>query len=207
MFQIQVTGDLLKDVDTYIKKAEKSVQFAVSSATDGLKKELRQQVVSSGLGRRLSNTWRSKINPDRANSINAQGSVWSTAREIIDSHSKGRTISGKDGSWLVIPLEAAGKIKRRGKYMLRDYQAKYGKLRFVYGKNGKNSYLVADNMRQKNGKRGGFANASNRAIAKGAVTTVPVFLVVPKAKMKKRLDPNTAFMKWSSRIPSLMRVD
>lgn len=207
MFSVKITGDVLKDVEKYIKDSEKAVQSAIAQATNGLKQELRQQVMSAGLGKRLSNTWRSRVNPQSGNSINASGAVWSTAREIIDSHTRGRNISGKDGKWLVIPLEAAGKIKRRGKYMLRDYQAKYGKLRFVYGKNGKNSYLVSDNMRARNGKRGGFAKASDKAISKGQTTTVPVFLVIPQAKMKRRLDPNKAFTNWSNRLGSLIRID
>lgn len=207
MFSVKVTGDILKDVESYIKNAEKAVQSAVAAATNGLKQELRQQVTSSGLGKRLSNTWRSKVNPQGKSSINATGAAWTAAREIIDSHSKGQSISGKDGRWLVIPLEAAGKIKRRGKYMLRDYQAKHGKLRFVSGKNGKNSYLVSDNMRARKGKRGGFARAGEKAVSKGTVATVPVFLVIPQAKMKKRLDPNKAYSRWSRSIESYMKVD
>jgi len=204
MFSVKVTGDILKDVEKYIKDSEKAVQSAVSQATNGLKKELRQQVVSAGLGKRLSNTWRSAVNPKGKNSINASGAVWSTAREIIDSNTKGSTIRGKNGQWIVIPLEAAGKVKR-GKNMLKDWQAKHGRLRFIYGKNGKNSYLVAENMRARKGKRGGFTRASDKAISKGTVATVPVFLVIPQAKMKKRLDPQSAFNKWSNNLSNYLR--
>lgn len=204
MFSVKVTGDILKDVENYIKDSEKQVQNAVNLATTGLKLELRQQVVSAGLGKRLSNTWRSAVNPKGRNSINASGAVWSTAREIIDSNTKGSTIRGKNGQWIVIPLEAAGKIKR-GKDMLKDYQAKHGRLRFIYGKNGKNSYLVAENMRARKGKRGGFARAGDRAIAKGTVASVPVFLVIPQAKMKKRLNPQAAFTKWTNNLSNYLR--
>lgn len=204
MFSVKVTGDILKDVENYIKDSEKQVQNAVNLATTGLKLELRQQVVGAGLGKRLSNTWRSAVNPKGRNSINASGAVWSTAREIIDSNTKGSTIRGKNGQWIVIPLEAAGKIKR-GKDMLKDYQAKHGRLRFIYGKNGKNSYLVAENMRARKGKRGGFARAGDRAIAKGTVASVPVFLVIPRAKMKKRLNPQAAFTKWTNNLSNYLR--
>lgn len=204
MFSVKVTGDILKDVENYIKDSEKQVQNAVNLATTGLKLELRQQVVSAGLGKRLSNTWRSAVNPKGRNSINASGAVWSTAREIIDSNTKGSTIRGKNGQWIVIPLEAAGKIKR-GKDILKDYQAKHGRLRFIYGKNGKNSYLVAENMRARKGRRGGFARAGDRAIAKGTVASVPVFLVIPQAKMKKRLNPQAAFTKWTNNLSNYLR--
>lgn len=205
MFSVKISGNILKDVEKYITDTEKAVQFAVTQVTNGLKQELRDQVRRAGLGRRLPNTWRSAINPKGRNSINASGSVWSTAREIIDSNTKGSTIRGKQGNWIVIPLEAAGKVKR-GKDMLRNWQAKNGRLRFIYGKNGKNSYLVAENMRSRTGKRGGFARASEKAIAKGNVTTVPVFLVVPQAKMKRRLNPQAAFQKWSDRLSNYVRV-
>jgi len=204
MFSVKITGDIMKDVDAFIKQTEKDVQSAITQATNGLKQELRQQVVSAGLGKRLSNTWRSAVNPKGRNSINAAGSVWTIAREIIDSNSKGSAIRGKNGNWIVIPLEAAGKIKR-GKDMLKNYQAKHGKLIFVYGKNGKNSYLVAENMRSRKGKRGGFTRASDKAISKGAIATVPVFLVIPQAKMKKRLNPNAAFEKWTCNLSSYLR--
>ena len=205
MFSVKITGSIIKDVEKYIADSEKAVQSAVTQATNGLKQELRDQVRSAGLGRRLPNTWRSAINPKGKNSINASGSVGSTAREIIDSNTKGSTIRGKQGNWIVIPLEAAGKVKR-GKNMLRDWQAKNGKLRFIYGKNGKNSYLVAENMRARTGKRGGFARAGQRAIAKGNVATVPVFLVIPQVKMKRKLNPQAAFQKWSNRLSSFVRV-
>lgn len=204
MFSVKITGDILKDVEKYISDSEKAVQSAIAQATNGLKQELRQQVVSAGLGKRLSNTWRSAVNPKGRSSINASGAVWSTAREIIDSNTKGSTIRGKNGKWIVIPLEAAGKIKR-GKDMLKDYQAKHGRLRFIYGKNGKNSYLVAENMRARKGKRGGFTRAGDKAISKGTVATVPVFLVIPQAKMKKRLNPNAAFDKWTRNLSSYLR--
>lgn len=203
MFSVKVTGDILKDVEKYIQDSEKAVQSAIAQATNGLKLELRQQVINAGLGKRLSNTWRSAVNPNGKNSINASGAVWSTAREIIDSNTKGSTIRGKNGKWIVIPLEAAGKIKH-GKNMLKDWQAKYGRLRFIYGKNGKNSYLVAENMRARKGKRGGFTKASDKAISKGTVATVPIFLVIPQAKMKKRLNPQSAFEKWNSKLSNYL---
>ncbi len=205
MFSVKISGNILKDVEKYIADSEKAVQSAVTQVTNGLKQELRDQVRRAGLGRRLPNTWRSAINPNGRNSINASGSVWSAAREIIDSNTKGLTIRGKEGNWIVIPLEAAGKVKR-GKDMLRNWQAKNGKLRFIYGKNGKNSYLVAENMRARAGKRGGFARAGERAISKGNVATVPVFLVVPQAKMKKRLNPQAAFQRWSNRLSNYVRL-
>lgn len=207
MLNIKVSGSFLKDVEKHIKNVEKSVQQAVTQATNGLKQELRQQVTGAGLGKRLSNTWRSKVNPQGRNSVNASGAVWTTAREIIDSNSKGATIKGKQGNWLAIPLEAAGKAGRGRKMTPVEWQKKNGRLRFIYGKNGKNSFLVAENMRARKGKRGGFSRASESAVAKGTVATVPVFLVIPQVRIKRRLDPKSAYEKWSRSVITHMKVD
>lgn len=206
MMQIKALGNFLGDVEKHIKNIEKSVQVGVSTATNGLKAELRSQVISAGLGKKVANAWRSKVNPDNGYSLNATGAVWTNAREIIDSNVKGSTIQGKQGQWIVIPMEAAGKVKH-GKNMLKDWQARHGRLRFIYGKNGKNSYLVAENMRARTGRRGGFTRASDAAIKKGRVATVPVFLVIPRAKMKKRLpDPKASFNRWSARLSDYIRI-
>jgi hypothetical protein len=56
------------DLDKALAETEKDIERAVTSgmrdATDGLKQDLREDVVAAGLGRRLSRTWRGKTFPE-----------------------------------------------------------------------------------------------------------------------------------------------
>ena len=78
------------------------------------------------------------------------------------------------------------------------------RLRFVY-RSGKPSLLVADNFRAKTGKRGGFAVASASAQKSGrGLTTVPIFLLVPQAQLKKKFDIASAAQRWQDRLMVLV---
>jgi hypothetical protein len=65
--------------------------------------------------------------------------------------------------------------------------------------------LVADNFRAKTGKRGGFAAASASAQKSGrGLTTVPIFLLVPQAQLKKKFDIASAAQRWQDRLMVLV---
>jgi hypothetical protein len=56
------------DLGKALAETEKDIERAVTSrmrdAADGLKRDLREDVVAAGLGRRLSRTWRGKTFPE-----------------------------------------------------------------------------------------------------------------------------------------------
>ena len=62
---VSINGDLAKILATDAKAAEGAVTNAVRKVGEGLKSELRAQVVGAGLGRRLANAVRSNIYPEK----------------------------------------------------------------------------------------------------------------------------------------------
>ena len=200
-----LTGNLDQMLADEVRIAEQAVTHSIREATDGLKTELRSQITSAGLGQRLANTWRGDVYPKGQMSIKAAGLVYSRAPVIVGAHDQGATIRSKDGFWLAIPLPAAGKGPR-GKRMTPGLWEKLRgqRLRFIY-RRGKPSLLVADNFRAKTGKRGGFAAASASAQKSGrGLTTVPIFLLVPQAQLRKKFDIASAAQRWQDRLMVLV---
>ena len=133
--------------------------------------------------------------------IKAAGLVYSRAPVIVGAHDQGATIRSKDGFWLAIPLPAAGKGPR-GKRMTPGLWEKLRgqRLRFIY-RRGKPSLLVAENQRARQGQRGGFSAASQKAQASGrGLVTVPMFLLVPQVTLKKKFDIDRSARRWISTL-------
>jgi hypothetical protein len=196
-----LSGSLEKMLANEITLAERSVTTSVRESAEGLKAELRAQVTAAGLGVRLANTWRARVYPQGRPSISAAGLVWSNAPTIARAFDEGPVIRSKDGFWLAIPLPAAGKGRRGKKLTPGEWERLRGqRLRFVY-RRGRPSLLVADNQRARGGKRGGFARASDKAVASGRVATVAIFLLVPQVHLKKRLNIDPAGKRWIDALP------
>jgi hypothetical protein len=201
-----IIGDLGRIMAEEIKAAEKAVTIGIAQATDGLKTELRTQVTSAGLGPRLARTWRGQVYPRGEDSIQAAGLVWSKAPGIIRIYEDGATIRSKNGFFLAIPTTAAGRYGDGGRKITPGgWERRTGqRLRFVYRRNAA-SLLVADNMRARTGKRGGFSRASASALRTGrGLVTVPIFVLVPQVSVRKRLEVAGAAERWVSRLPGLV---
>nr|WP_245282545.1 DUF6441 family protein [Chelatococcus daeguensis] len=189
-----------------VKAAEKAVTAGVGEAAEGLKTELRTQITNAGLGPRLARTWRSETFPNGQNSIRAAGLVWSKAPGIIRIYEDGATIRSTKGFFLAIPTAAAGRFGDGGRKITpAGWERRTGqRLRFVYRRNAA-SLLVADNMRARTGKRGGYARATAAAMRSGrGLVTVPIFILVPQVTFRKRLDVASAANRWQERLPSLV---
>ena len=200
-----ITGDLRKIMAEEVKAAEDAVTAAMRQAADGLKADLRRQVTEAGMGQRLANTWRAEIYPKGRKSIKAAGFVFTKAPTIIRAFDQGGVIKSKHGFWLAIPTPAAG-TGARGKRMTPGlWEQMHGsRLRFIY-RRGAPSLLVAENMRARTGKRGGFAKGSASALRTGrGMTSVVMFILVPQVSLRKRLDINAAAERWGSALPDLI---
>ena len=205
-FSVTTIGDLGKLMFDEVKAAEKAVTIGITQATDGLKTELRTQVTSAGLGARLARTWRGEVFPKGEDSIRAAGLVGSKAPGIIRIYEDGATIRSKNGFFLAIPTAAAGRYGDGGRKITPGrWERRTGqRLRFVYRRNAA-SLLVADGMRARSGKRGGFSRASASALRTGrGLVTVPMFILVPQVTVRKRLEVAGAADRWVSRLPSLV---
>ena len=198
-------GDLEKHMEAEMKAAGSAVVAGTRRAADGLKQEMRTQVASAGLGRRLSNSWRGKIYENKK--LNAAGRVWTKAPTIMRAFDEGVIIKSKKGLWLAIPTPAAPRRGIGGKRISPSTfpEHRFGRLRFVYRGTGKPSLLVVDGLRARGGKRGGFARAGKRAQATGrGLTTVVMFIMVPQVRLRKRLDFTGAGRRWQRRLPQLI---
>ncbi len=166
-----------------IAAAEKAVSAAMREAGSGLKSDWRAQITGAGLGRRLANSIRSQTFPKSSNSLNAAALVWSKAPVIIGAHDSGPLIRSRDGFWLAIPTPAAGKSTKGGRITPGEWERRTGlRLRFIYRRRGP-SLLVAEGRLNTKGR----AVASRSKTGRG-LTTVPIFLLVPQVKLRKRLD-------------------
>lgn len=197
----------MPDLGKALAGAEQVIESAVTSgmrdATTGLKEALRQDVVSSGLGERLSRTWRGKTYPETGSSLEAAAFVWSKAPKLIDAFDRGVVIRSKNGFWLAIPTAAAGSTGvgangRSARITPGGWERRTGmRLRFVY-RRGQPSLLVADNARINTKGRA----APNRR--KTGQATAVIFLLVPQVSLRKRLDIDAAARTWAGRVPSLI---
>lgn len=205
-FGAALTGSLKELMAAEIKAAEQAVTGGVREAADGLKNELRSQITEAGLGPRLARTWRSETYPKGQTSISAAGFVWSKAPGIVRIYEDGAVIRSTRGFFLAIPTPAAGKYGDGGKKITPGgWERRTGmRLRFVY-RRGAPSLLVAENLRARSGKRGGFAVPSARALRSGrGLATVPIFILVPQVSFKKRLDVAGAAQRWQARLVELV---
>lgn len=181
--ETQIIGDIARIMDAGVKAGEKAVTTAMREAGTGLKAAWRAQITGAGLGARLARTIRSEAWPKGRTSLNAAALVWSKAPVIVRAHDTGPLIRSKSGFWLAIPTPAAGKSIRGGRVTPLEWERRTGlRLRLVYRRTGP-SLLVAE----------GRLNTRGRAVASRSKTgrglmTVPIFLLVPQVKLRKRLD-------------------
>lgn len=205
-FEAALEGDLKRFLADELKAGEEAVTAGIREATNGLKLDLRQQIVGAGLGQRLANTWRSEVYPRGQKSLRTAGFIFSKAPNIVRAYEEGAVIRSKHGTWLAIPTLAAGKYgDGRQKMTPGLWERMHGQwLKFVYRRRGP-SLLVAENQRARTGKRGGFGKASASALRTGrGLATVPMFILVPQVTIRKRLDVNGAANKWLSALPGLV---
>lgn len=180
---MDITGNLAAMMVAEIEAGERAVSKAIGEAAGSLKTAWRGQITGAGLGARLARTIRSEQFPKGKDSLNAAALVWSNAPLIIGAHEEGPLIRSKSGFWLAIPTPAAGKSMRGGRITPGEWERRRGiRLRFVYRPRGP-SLLVAEGRLNSRG----LAVGSRSKTRRGA-TTVPIFLLVPQVKLRKRLD-------------------
>ncbi len=180
---VNIVGDSARIMDAEVRAGEKAVTTAMRDAGTGLKSAWRAQITGAGLGARLARTIRSEQFPKGKPSLNAAALVWSKAPVIIGAHDTGPLIRSRNGFWLTIPTPAAGKSTRGGRITPGEWERRTGlRLRFVYRRTGP-SLLVAEGRLNTKGR----AVASRSKTGRG-LTTVPIFLLVPQVKLRKRLD-------------------
>jgi len=180
---VSISPDLVALMAAEVKAGQKAVSTTMAEAGASLKSAWRTQITGAGLGARLSKTIRSQTYPKGRNSLDAAALVWSNAPVIIGAHDTGPLIRSKGGSWLAIPLPAAGKSTKGGRITPIEWERRTGlRLRFIYRRRGP-SLLVAEGRLNSKGR----AVASRSKTGRG-LTTAPIFLLVRQVKLPKRLN-------------------
>jgi len=205
--RVAFNPDIAALMQAEIAAGEKAVSAAMREAGSSLKSAWRTQITGAGLGTRMGNSIRLATFPRTSNSLNAAALVWSKAPVIIGAHDTGPLIRSKDGFWLAIPTPAAGKSTKGGRITPGEWERRTGlRLKFIYRRRGP-SLLVAEGRLNTKGR----AVASRSKTGRG-VATVPIFLLVPQVKLRKRLDlaqdaeravdsvPGLIVERWSSRL-------
>ena len=181
--KLNITPDIVAMMAAEVAAGERAVSAAMREAGTGLKTAWRAQITGAGLGQRLANSIRSQTYPKAGDSLNAAALVWSNAPEIIGAHDTGPLIRSKNGFWLAIPTEAAGRGLRGRRITPAEWERRRGlRLQFVYRRTGP-SLLVAEGRLNTKGQ----AVVSRSKTGRGVVTA-PIFLLVPQVKLPKRLD-------------------
>lgn len=175
--------DIAKLMADEVKAGEKAVHFGIRDAGISLKDAWRQQITGAGLGQRLARTIRSEVYPKGRHSLNAASMVWARAPVIVAAHDTGPLIRSNAGFWLAIPTEAAGKNSSGKRPTPGEWESRTGlRLTFIY-RRGRPSLLIAEARLTKHGR----AVASRSKTGRG-LTSVPIFLLVPQVRLRKRLD-------------------
>ena len=197
-----IRGDLPKFMKAQEAAAEAAVTAGVREISNHIKDDLRAQVVASGLGSKMSKTWKTHFYPPGKKSLSATGVIYPDMPKVIRAFSEGTVIRSKDGFFLAIPTDAAPKRGIGGGRINPSNfpQNTFGPLRFVY-RPGAVSLLVVDGLRAGTGKRGGFRKASESALKTGrGVATVVMFFLVPQVRLKKRLDYKAVGQRWEPQL-------
>ena len=196
---IDFSPDLMALLEQEIKAGERAVTAAMKSAGAELKADWRQQITRAGLGHRLARTIRNRTYPTSGDSLNAAALVWSQAPVIIGAHDTGPLIRSKTGFYLAIPTEAAGKGRGGARLTPGEWEQRRGlRLRFVYRRRGP-SLLVAEARLNSRSQAALSRSKTGRGLA-----TVPIFLLVPQVKLRKRLDLERDAERAAASVPGLI---
>lgn len=196
--KFDILGNIEKDFKDKAKELEKSLQKAIRETAYDAQQSWRRQILFAGLGNRLPKTVRFKVYKN--NGYDPAFVVFTKAPKLIRAFDRGVTIRPRRGKYLAIPTENAPK-KGVGSARRSTFQAKasprnfpehrFGKLRFIQGRGGRNPVLVADGLQKtysrKTGAVRGYKKASKRTVKRRQQESVVMYVLLPQIRLRKRL--------------------
>jgi hypothetical protein len=215
-----VTGSLAAILAAEVRAGERAAMRAVRAETERLKRELREQVVSAfgTRGRGIANAWRSRVFPESGASLNAAGLVWTKVPAIIHAFERGAVIRARGGRFLAIPTGFNAPQGRRGRGMrvtpqqmvasrqafLRPFKSGRGFVWCLPVRRGervgrRRAPLIAGGLAAVATARRRGAGAWQAALLRQGF--VPMFLLVPRVQLAKRLDVRGAGNRALARLP------
>lgn len=205
----QVPKNFARDLQRYVKVSESATLTAVRQETNRLKQGLRDDIKAAGLGGRVANTWRSRVYPEKGGSLDAAGFLWSRAPHIIRGFDDGATIVPNAGKFLAIPTD---NVPRRGGYRggrltPKKWPSRLGELKIIKTRRGQLLLVVERqaSFARDTGQLRGFRKPSAKSLRTGnRLTTVVMFVLVPKVKLKKKFDVKKQVQHALRRLPDTM---
>lgn len=197
---------LLKTLEQYVDHVEGATQQAISDAASILKQEWRSQISRAGLGERLPNTIKTKLYVNKG--YDPAAVVYTKAPAIMRGFEEGSTILPGRSRFLAVPTSNAPKLIDRKRPTPALWKPeKYGELQFVPARSGKPAMLVAKQVRKSVSKKTGEFRgyrAAKSARAKRTATDVVMFILIPRAKLRDRIDIKEAAAMLTAQIPSMI---
>lgn len=211
---VDIVGSLSRLMEAEISAGERAVTRGVSTGGAQLQKDWRGQVVSSGLGQRLARTIRKQDYPKGDVSLNAASLVYArpnarpvgaSAAVVIQAHDEGSIIRGKEGLWLAIPLGEVA--KRRGPRNTRITplgweQGTQRALTFIY-RRGRFPLLVDTGTPLQRRPSDPFSFSQTPSRTRRNVW-IPIFVLVPVVRLKKRLNLEKLARAAEASLPGLI---
>lgn len=168
---------------------ERAITTGVGGTGGALRDDWRRQIVSAGLGRRLSKAVQLDVYPERKIvSADAAAVVWTKADRILTGHEDGSLIRPTGGTYLAIPLPAAeGRLPGNKAPTPREFELRRGIDLFPV-KVGGNLFLAGEGRLTKSGRarRKAKLRVKSGAFGKGA-TTIFLFQLVKQVQLPDRL--------------------
>ena len=178
------------DLDAWAARIKTAYLTAVRDGFAAEGEDTRKELVTAttqALGPKVGGLWRAKQYPGRGKlAYNPGVEITSKVARLIAGHIKDQVILPKGHKFLAIPVPGspADKVRHlKGTKLIQRVEAQFGKLRYVVTPRGVHM-LVADNIRQT--AKGAFRAAKEGA--KRGFASYPMFWLVTRARMRKRLD-------------------
>lgn len=232
-FDFKVTGDPVAQMLAEVLAAEIAVTRGVRAAGEGVKKDWRAQV-RGALGHRIAGAIKARTYPETGESISAasiayapskraalapykhSGEAGATAADVIDAHDRGALIRSSSGFYLAIPLAEAGMRGAdttgrgdRSRITPGGWERRTGRrLMPIVDKATRRILLVDDgrlapgNQIKWRGGRGGGRYVSPAPIKRKK--PIPIFLLVPQVRLRKKTDLDRDADLWGNRLPGLI---
>jgi hypothetical protein len=189
------TGGFLVKAGGAERALGRAVTGAMRDATNALKQALRDEANAVGLGNRVANTWRGRVYPDKGDSIEPTGFIWSKAPKIAQFFDSGNAVVPINGHrYLAVPTPAARQItgKKGARLTIPQVEAKLGRpIIVIPGKNGHLLGLFDQSLNAKGVRKRG---ATKRDM-------VLLYTFVPMVPGQKRLDVQSQVGRVAGTIP------
>lgn len=203
---------LFREMDLESRRA---VTEGMRIAGEGLKRDWQTQIQGAGLGRGLSKAIKTRLFPRNLDSSSAASWTYvepKNAPRVIEAFEQGAVIRARGSTFLAIPLPTAGarvgRSRTTGRFQSLTpslWQQRTGITLRMVPRTRNHALLVADEARLST--RGNAVMNRRRVRKDGTRTgsmTIPIFVLVPQVRLRKRLDLAGPANAWAGRLPGLI---